>query len=69
MAKALAEFTVKRAGEDYLLLVEDEDGTTTEYTATFDQLDEIADAIDEAIALGDEDELIGGDEDEDADDG
>ena len=52
MAKALAQFTIRRTGEDYLLILEDEDGDTTEFTADFDQLDEISDAIDEQVTLG-----------------
>ena len=62
MAKALAHFTITRTGEEYLLSLEDEDGDTTEFTADFDQLDEMAEAIDEQFSLDDEDEPA--DEDE-----
>lgn len=57
MAKALAQFTIKRTGEDFLLILEDEDGETTEFTADVDMLDEVTDAIDEAVELDDEAEL------------
>lgn len=57
MAKALAQFTIKRTGEDFLLILEDEDGETTEFTADADMLDEVTDAIDEALELEDEAEL------------
>ena len=64
MAKALAQFTVRRTGEDFLLILEDEDGDTTEFTADEDQLDEITDAIEEQLDLDDE-EPLGADEEAD----
>ncbi len=57
MAKALAQFTVTRTGEDYLLSLEDEDGDTIEFIATTDDLDLIAEAMDEAFGAEDEDRL------------
>ena len=66
MAKALAHFTINRAGEDYLLSFEDEDGDTHEFTASFEVLDLITEAIDEQLE-NDEDDMLAADEDEDAD--
>lgn len=66
MAKALAQFSILRTGEDYLLMIEDQDGETAEFTVDYDQLDLITEAIEEqldvdeeialeAVALDDED--------------
>lgn len=63
MAKALAHFTITRIGDDYLLGLEDEDGETSEFTADLEQLDLIVEAIEE---LGDEDDTLALDEDEEA---
>ena len=65
MAKTLAQFTIRRTGDDYLLILEDEDGDTTEFTADFDQVDEISEAIDELFTLDDETALADDDDDED----
>jgi hypothetical protein len=63
MAKVLGQFTITREAEDYVLHIEDEDGETVEYTASFEQLDLISEAIEEQLDL-DEDEALGIDEDE-----
>lgn len=63
MAKALAHFTITRTGEDYLIGIEDEDGDTTEFTADFDALDLITEAIDEVLDA-DEDDVLGVDEED-----
>lgn len=63
MARTLAHFTVTRAGDDFLLGLEDEDGETIEFTASFDQLDLITEAIDDVLEA-DEDDLLAADEDE-----
>lgn len=55
MAKSLARFTIEPQGDDYLLLIEDEDGDTTELTATLEQLDLLAEAVDELLAADDGD--------------
>ena len=49
MAKALSRFTIELAGEGYSLHIEDEDGETLELTATPEQLDLIAEAIEEHL--------------------
>jgi hypothetical protein len=53
MAQRLKSFTVDNQGEEYLLRIEGEDGTTAEFTASYEQLDVIAEAIDDRL---DEDE-------------
>lgn len=63
MAKALAQFSIARTGEDYLLTIEDQDGETSEFTVDFDQLDLITEAIDDVLDADEEDAL---DPDEDA---
>ncbi|WP_294263925.1 hypothetical protein [uncultured Sphingomonas sp.] len=62
-AKALASLAISPTGDGYLLMIEDEDGETMELTATFEQLDLIAEAVDQQLN-GDEEEALGIDEDE-----
>lgn len=64
MAKALMHFSVTVSDEGYVLHLEDEDGDVTELTATYDQLDLVAEAIDEQLD-GDEEDALGIDDDED----
>lgn len=53
MAKAISRFTIEPSvDEGFLLHIEDEDGETVEYSATAEQLDLIAEAIDEHL-MGD----------------
>lgn len=63
MAKALAHFTVTRTGEDYLLMLEDEEGDTLEFTASFDLLDLITESIEDVLDE-DEEEALGVDDDD-----
>jgi hypothetical protein len=63
MAKGLASFSISNAGDGYVLHLEDEDGETTDFTADFEQLDLITEAIDEALNL-DEEDALGVDEEE-----
>jgi len=56
MAKALSRFTIEPQGDDYLLLIEDEDGETLEMSATLEQLDLLGEAIDELLEKDDADE-------------
>lgn len=73
--KKLAKFTVIEAGEDFNLHIEDEAGHVLELSATRDQVDVIADTLDELLSQDDsadevedgEDEDEGGDADVDAD--
>ncbi|HEX8056423.1 MAG TPA: hypothetical protein VF481_07175 [Novosphingobium sp.] len=61
MPKALAQFSITRTGEDYLLTIEDQDGETIEFTVDDDALDQIIEAIEDQL---DEDEENGGGEDD-----
>jgi len=63
MARELSLFNIVRKGEDYLITIEDKDGETTEFTADFDALDVIAEAIEEALD-SDEEEALEVDDDE-----
>lgn len=64
MSKILSQFTITRSGEDYVLHIEDEDGETQDYNATFDQLDLITEAIDQQLNADEEDIATDQDEDE-----
>jgi len=64
MAKTVAHFTLTRAGDGYLLGIEDDDGETTEYQMTFEQLDLLIEAADEQLDE-DEEDLLAPDEEED----
>ncbi|MBO9714202.1 hypothetical protein [Sphingomonas sp.] len=64
MPKALAQFSITRTGEDFLITLEDEDGDTIEFTADADQLDEVVDSIEEQLEAADE-ALVDDEEDED----
>ena len=64
MARTLSRFTITEDGEDYLLHIEDDSGETLEISATYEQLDVIAEALIEHLDA-DEDEMeIDEDEDE-----
>ncbi|MEN2786527.1 hypothetical protein ACFOKI_02520 [Sphingomonas qilianensis] len=49
MAKALSRFTIQPADDGYTLHIEDDSGETLELTATADQLDIIAEAIEDQL--------------------
>lgn len=49
MAKSLAHFTIEPSGDGFILLIEDEDGAQLELIATPEQLDLIAEAIEEHL--------------------
>lgn len=60
--RTLAQFTITPDGNgDYVLSLEDDDGETIDFTASFDQLDLITEAIEEALDE-DEEEVLGVDE-------
>ena len=63
MAQALAQFSITKGREGYLLRIEDDGGTVVELTATYDQLDLISEEIDEQLDE-DEDEALAIDEDD-----
>lgn len=54
MAKALSRFTITMADDGYMLHIEDEDGETLEISATYEQLDLIAEAIEEQLEIDEE---------------
>jgi hypothetical protein len=64
MAKVLGQFTITQEADGYLLHLEDDDGETVEYSASFEQLDLIVEAIEEQLDM-DEEDALGLDEDED----
>jgi len=65
MAKTLAQFTITPDGEgDYTINLEDDDGETTEFTASYEQLDLIVEAIEEQLDT-DEEDMLGVDDDDD----
>ena len=64
MAKALAQISIVRSGEDYLITLEDADGGTAKYSADDEQLAQITDAVEEAMDSDEEAELEEEDEDE-----
>jgi hypothetical protein len=64
MARTLAQFTITPdANGDYTLHLEDEDGETMEFSAGFEQLDLIVEAIEEQLD-GDEEDALGVDDDD-----
>lgn len=69
VAKALGQFTIVRSAEGYQLHIEDDDGETLELTATFDQLDLIAEEIERQLDEDEDDDLLAHDDDEDEDRG
>ncbi|MEP6784487.1 MAG: hypothetical protein ABI898_01975, partial [Sphingomonadales bacterium] len=65
MGKSLERFTITRAADDYLITIEDDNGDTIELTASSDQLDQIIEELDRAL---EEEEDVGGIDDEASDD-
>lgn len=58
-ASILSKFTVVETGEDaYAIHIEDAEGRSFDLTATADQIDEMADALDEALFADDADGAI-----------
>ena len=70
MARTLAQFSITADGDgDYTLHLEDDDGETLEFTASYEQLDLIVEAIGELLDSDEEDALaVDDDDDEVADD-
>ncbi len=61
--KTLAKFTIAESGQDFSLHIEDEAGHVLEFSATRDQIDLIADRLDEILSQGDSaDEVEAGDD-------
>jgi hypothetical protein len=68
MAKVLGSFSITQEADGYLLHMEDDDGETVEYSATFEQLDLISEAIEEQLDMDEEDALGIDDDGEEAKD-
>jgi hypothetical protein len=65
MAKGLARFTIEPGNDGYVLHIEDEDGETLQLEATAEQLDLIAEAVDDQLAMDtDENDIVDEDEEE-----
>ena len=67
MPKALSQFSITREADGYVLHIEDEDGDTTEFTATVDQLDEITMAIEDLEMIDEDDPALVDDDGDDID--
>jgi hypothetical protein len=65
MARTLAQFSITPDSDgDYTLHLEDDDGETLEFTASFEQLDLITEAIEEVLDEDEEDALAADDDDD-----
>ena len=65
MARTLSQFTITPDGNgDYVLSMEDDDGETIDFTASFDQLDLITEAIEDVLDEDEEDMLAADDDEE-----
>ena len=65
MARTLVQFSITPDSDgDYTLHLEDDDGETLEFTASFEQLDLIVEAIEEVIEDEGEDALADEDDDD-----
>jgi len=68
MARTLSQFTITPDGQgDYVLSLEDDDGETLDFTASYEQLDLITEAIEEILDTDEEDALGADADDESAD--
>ncbi|MDB5649081.1 MAG: hypothetical protein JWL62_601 [Hyphomicrobiales bacterium] len=57
MSVRLARFTVSREGNDYRIHVEDEAGGQLDLAATAEQIDVIAEALDDLLAMDDAEKI------------
>ncbi|WP_294289083.1 hypothetical protein [uncultured Sphingomonas sp.] len=64
MPKALSQFSITQEADGYVLQIEDEDGETTEYSATLEQIDDIAIAIEDLDIVDEDDPSLLGEDDE-----
>jgi len=64
MARTLAQFTITPDSDgDYTLHLEDDDGETIEFTASYEQLDLVVEAIEDVLE-SDEEDALAADEDD-----
>ena len=69
MARTLAQFSITPDSDGaYTLHLEDDDGETLEFTASFEQLALIVEAIEDVIDRDEEDALADEDDDEEPED-
>ena len=66
MSKILAQFTISRSRDGYVLHLEDEDGDMADFNATYEQLDLISEVVEDQLNT-DEEAALGLDEEEDED--
>ena len=59
-AKTLEKFTITESGDGFSLHIEDETGQVLELTATREQIDLIADTLDELLSRDDSADEVGG---------
>lgn len=64
MAKVLGQFSITQESDGYILHIEDDDGETVEYAASFEQLDLISETIEEQLEMDEDDTLVAKDDDE-----
>ncbi|WP_394653864.1 hypothetical protein [uncultured Sphingomonas sp.] len=64
MPKALSQFSITQEADGYVLQIEDEDGETTEFSATLEQIDDIAIAIEDLDIVDEDDPSLLGEDDE-----
>ena len=58
---SLAKFSVEKDGDDYRLHIEDEAGEAIELKASYEQIEVLADTLDELLGADDSIELDGDD--------
>ena len=64
MARTLAQFTITPDSDgDYTLHLEDDDGETIEFTASYEQLDLVVEAIEDVLESVEEDALAADEDD------
>ena len=64
MARTLAQFTITPDSDgDYTLHLEDDDGETLEFTASYEQLDLVVEAIEDVLDSDEEDALTADEDD------
>ena len=68
MSKVLAQFSISRSRDGYVLHLEDEDGDTSDFVATYEQLDLISEAVEDQLNTDEEDALGIDEEEEDEED-
>ena len=59
---ALAKFTVEKDGDAYRLHIEDDAGGKTKLTASFEQVELLADALDDLLGADDSGAAVEGDD-------